>query len=319
MDTFMCSSWYFLRYASPHYVDGSFEPQKVEYWLPVDQYTGGAEHATMHLLYARFFIKALHDIGLVDFTEPFTRLFNQGIIICQRQKMSKSRGNVITPDEYVSELGADAVRAYLMFVGPWEQGGEWNDNGLNGVVRWLNRVWDLSLGGYDSEAHRDQAAGGLRRLTHKTIKRVTEDLERFHYNTMLAALMEFTNYLARVREEKSATRDEWQEAIKALLLLLAPTTPHVAEELWTRTGQPYSIHNQLWPSWNEDMVRQEQFTLVIQVNGKLRDRAAVPTTITQAEAEGLALGKEKVKAHLRDRSILRVVYIPGRLVNIVTG
>jgi leucyl-tRNA synthetase len=318
MDTFMCSSWYFLRYASPHYHLGSFDPREVSYWLPVDQYTGGAEHANMHLLYARFFIKALRDMGLVDFQEPFTRLFNQGVIICEKQKMSKSRGNVITPDEYVSELGADAVRAYLMFVGPWDQGGEWDDSGLNGISRWLNRVWDLVLDSYQDEVYPDQAATmELRRMTHKTVKRVTEDLERFRFNTMLAALMEFTNYLSKVREAKLVDSHDWQEAIKTLLLLLAPTVPHLAEELWTRKGHPYSIHNQPWPGWDGEMVREEQITLVIQVNGKLRDRVVVPASITQPEAQELALGSERVKAQLKGKEIARIIYVPGRLVNIV--
>ncbi|HJX69784.1 MAG TPA: leucine--tRNA ligase, partial [Dehalococcoidia bacterium] len=240
MDTFMCSSWYFLRYASPDYDQNPFDRQKVRHWLPVDQYTGGAEHAVMHLLYARFFIKAIRDLGLVDFDEPFTRLFNQGTIVVQRQKMSKSRGNVITPDEYVAELGADTVRAYLMFVGPWEQGGEWDDSGISGISRWLNRAWNLVLQGETTlflrEVADQQAIKELRHMTHRTIKKVTEDLERFRFNTMLASLMEFTNHLARVLEARSVDSSAWREAIDTLLLLLAPTAPHLAEELWMRTG-----------------------------------------------------------------------------------
>jgi len=196
MDTFMCSSWYFLRYASPHCDTAAIDPDKAKYWLPVDLSTGGAEHAVMHLFYARFFIKALRDMGLVDFDEPFTRLFNQGIIIAEKQKMSKSRGNVITPDDYVSKLGADAVRAYLMFIGPWEQGGEWNDSGISGISRWLNRVWNLMLEEYNcheeiSSAAREQAQRELARITHQTIRKVTNDLEKMRFNTMIAALMEY--------------------------------------------------------------------------------------------------------------------------------
>jgi len=328
MDTFMCSSWYFLRYASPDYDNGPLDPERMKYWLPVDQYTGGAEHATMHLLYARFFIKALQDLGIVDFDEPFTRLYNQGVIVIERQKMSKSRGRVITPDEYVEELGADAVRAYLMFIGPWDQGGEWDDRGIKGVARWFNRVWNLVLGTYAEDASKivqaafdgrdgsSKAEKELRHITHKTIKRVTEDLERFRFNTMLAALMEFTNYLGNV-EEKLVSSAAWQEAIDALLLLLAPTAPHLAEELWARTGHPYSIHNQAFPTWDEALVAEEEFTLVIQVNGKLRDRVNVPVSITEEQARELALSRERLKHYLEGSEVARIIYVPRRLVNIV--
>ncbi len=322
MDTFMCSSWYFLRYASPRCDTAPFDPDKVRYWLPVDLYTGGAEHAVMHLLYARFFIKALRDMGLVDFDEPFTRLFNQGVIIAGKQKMSKSRGNVITPDEYVSELGVDAVRAYLMFVAPWEQGGEWNDSGISGISRWLNRVWNLVLGGYSgggevSPAVRQKAERDLSRIVHQTIRRVTGDLERLRLNTMIAALMEFTNYLVKAKEIGYVTKPAWNEAVDTLLLLLAPTAPHLTEELWQRRGHDYSIHNQSWPKWDEVLARDEEITLVVQVNGRLRDRITVPASITEAEAQHLALERQRVKAYLEGKEIVKMVYVPGRLVNLV--
>ncbi|MCX6011389.1 MAG: leucine--tRNA ligase, partial [Chloroflexi bacterium] len=253
MDTFMCSSWYFLRYASPHYEKAAFDDKKAKYWLPVDLYTGGAEHAVMHLFYARFFAKALRDMGIIGFGEPFTRLFNQGVIIAEKHKMSKSRGNVITPDAYVSELGADAVRAYLMFVAPWEQGGEWNDSGISGISRWLNRLWKLVLGGYNQDAKDNPAEKerALSRLTHQTIRKVTQDLEKLRLNTMIAALMEYTNYLAKTKEEGIIGDIAWKEAVDTLQLLLAPTAPHLAEELWQQTGHQYSIHNQSWPKWDE--------------------------------------------------------------------
>ncbi len=321
MDTFMCSSWYFLRYASPHTRDAAFERDKVRYWLPVDLYTGGAEHAVMHLFYARFFIKAIRDMGLVDFGEPFTRLFNQGTIIAEHQKMSKSRGNVINPDQYVKELGADAVRTYLMFVGPWEQGGEWDDSGISGISRWLNRIWSLVLDGYQpgkaGEAAPGDAERELLRMTHKTIRRVTIDLERIRFNTMVAGLMEFTNFLGRVRETGAVSPEAWKESIRVLMLLLAPSMPHLAEELWERSGYAYSIHNQAWPRWDEDLAREEEITLVVQVNGKLRDRITVPVSISEDEARAAALNSDRVKVHLDGKKIVNVVYVPGRLVNLV--
>jgi len=319
MDTFMCSSWYFLRYASPHDEKVAFDDEKVKYWLPVDLYTGGAEHAVMHLLYARFFIKALRDMGLVDFGEPFTRLFNQGVIVAEKQKMSKSKGNVVTPDAYVSELGADAVRAYLMFIGPWEQGGEWNDAGISGMSRWLNRVWNLVSGEYVevSPEDRKKAERDLSRLAHQTIRKVSEDMERLRFNTMLAALMEFTNYLTKVREEGAVGISAWNEAIDILLLLLAPTTPHLAEELWQQRGHDYSIHNQKWPKWDEALAKDEEITLVVQVNGKLRHRIMVAASITEAEAKEKALASQKVKAYLEGKEIVKTIYVPGKLVNIV--
>ncbi len=321
MDTFVCSSWYFLRYASPHENDRAFDSEKVRHWLPVDQYTGGAEHAVMHLLYARFFVKALRDLGLIEFDEPFTRYFNQGTIIMGHQKMSKSRGNVVNPDDYVATLGADAVRAYLMFVGPWNQGGDWNDSGINGMARWLNRVWSLTLEepNLNDDTADEIALKELKRLMHKTIKKVSEDIESFRFNTMLAALMEYTNYLTKVREAQSVDSAAWREAIDTLMLLLAPTAPHLAEELWARTGHHYSIHNQAFPTWDESLAADEEITLVIQINGKLRDRVSVPVSIGEEEARELTLSRERVQFHLKGKEIKKVIYVPGRLVNIVAN
>ena len=319
MDTFMCSSWYFLRYTSPDVDKHPFDKAKLKHWMPVDLYTGGAEHAVMHLLYSRFFIKAIRDIGLVDFDEPFIKLFNQGTIIYQGDKMSKSRGNVVTPDVYVSDIGADAVRAYLMFIGPWELGGEWSDQGIVGMSRWVNRVWNLVIAGYAEKKVESAEEKELNRLMHQTIKKVTGDMERFRFNTMLAALMEFTNYLGKVQDAGTVSVSLWNEAITDLLLLLAPTAPHLTEELWERTGHTYSIHNQPWPKWEEELVKEEEVTLVIQVNGKLRDRVTVPVSITEAEARELALGREKIKAYVKDNNVTKIIYVPQRLVNIVVG
>jgi leucyl-tRNA synthetase len=229
--------------------------------------------------------------------------------------MSKSRGNVVNPDDYVAELGADVVRTYLMFIGPWDQGGDWDDSGIGGMSRWMNRIWNLVLEGYASSGNREDDE--LIRTTHQTIRKVTEDIERVHYNTMVAALMEFTNYLTRVKESRNAGESAWESAIKTLLLLLAPTVPHLAEELWQKKGYEYSVHNQDWPEWDEALVKRDEFTLVVQVNGKLRDKVTVPVSITEEEARKIAGEQEKVKPHLEGREVAKVIYIPGKLVNIV--
>ena len=318
MDTFMCSSWYFLRYTSPKTDNAPFDADRVKHWLPVDLYTGGAEHAVLHLLYSRFFIKALRDIGLINFDEPFTHLFNQGTIIYRGGKMSKSKGNVIAPDEYVATLGADAIRAYLMFIGPWEMGGEWSDNGIVGISRWLNRVYSLVEAGYNSQDIESTAEKELRHITHKTIKKATRDFERFHFNTMLSSLMEFTNYLAKVQEARNISLSLWHETITYLLLLLAPTAPHLTEELWAKTGHPYSIHRQSWPEWDEELAREEEITLAIQINGKLRDKITVPASITETEARELTLERERVKARIDGKKINNIIFVPKRVINIVT-
>jgi leucyl-tRNA synthetase len=319
MDTFVDSSWYFMRYPNPAYDQGPIDPEAGAYWLPVDQYTGGAEHATKHLLYARFFWKVCRDMGLVQGDEPFQRLFNQGIILAEdRQKMSKSRPEfVVNPDLLVRANGADAVRAFLMFIGPWDQGGSWSPTGIQGIVRWLNRVWALAL---EEPSHGEMAADDLRELrrqTHVTIRRVSEDLENFRFNTMIASLMEFTNYLSRISDLGPVDRVAWNEAVENLLLLVAPSTPHIAEELWQRTGHAYSVHQQPWPAWDEALAAAETFTLVVQVNGKLRDRIDVPVDISEAEATQLALASPKVTSQTEGHTLERVLYVPRRLVNIV--
>jgi leucyl-tRNA synthetase len=315
LDGFMCSCWYFLRYCSPHDDKAAFDPKAVKHWMPVDIYTGGAEHAVMHLLYTRFFIKAIRDMGLVDFGEPFLKLFNQGIIIADHQKMSKSKGNVVNPDVYVSDLGADTVRAYLMFLGPWDQGGEWDDSGISGLSRWLNRIWNLVLDEYIS-----RGSGGdeeLVRLTHQTIKRVSEDADRMRFNTMVAALMEFSNYLGKVKESGSASIPTWKNSVKTLILMLSPTAPHLAEEIWEKLGYKYSVHNQKWPEWDEALTKTEEITLVVQVNGKVRDRVMVSASIVAEEAKKMAAATDKVKPFLEGKQVVNIIYIPGKLVNIV--
>jgi leucyl-tRNA synthetase len=323
MDTFMDSNWYFIRYLSPQYDAGPVDPERAGNWLPVDQYTGGAEHAVMHLLYARFFWKLARDLGIVQGDEPFLRLFNQGQILGpDGQRMSKSRGNVIAPDEYVGRYGADTFRCYLMFIGPWDEGGPFGIEGINGVWRWLNRLWGLVLseptfpgreGGHaPAEAVRD-----LQRLTHQTIRKATEDMERFRFNTLLAALMEMTNGLIRHRDAGPVDRDAWDEAIQSLLLMLAPLAPHISEELWARTGRPYSVHTQAWPAWDPELAREEEITLVVQVNGKVRDRIQAPADIEEGRARELALASPRVQKFIDQKRVQRVIYVPGKLVNVV--
>jgi leucyl-tRNA synthetase len=319
MDTFMDSNWYFVRYLSPDYDEGPVDPRLAKTWLPVDQYTGGAEHAVMHLLYARFFWKVMRDMGIVTGDEPFLRLYNQGQILGpDGQRMSKSRGNVVAPDEQVSKYGADVVRCYLMFIGPWDEGGPFGLQGIAGIERWMNRVWTIVL----SEPTLDEnaeSAKRLRRLTHQTIRRVTEDVEGFRFNTLIAALMEMTNGLYHEREAGSVDRDAWQEAVGSLQLMMAPIAPHVAEEMWSRTGGAYSVHQQAWPEWNAALAVEDEVTLVVQVNGKVRDRIRAPAGIDEAKAREMALASEQVRRHLDGREPARVIYVPGKLVNIVVA
>jgi len=320
MDTFVDSSWYMLRYCSPHLADAPFDRRAVDQWLPVDQYMGGVEHAVMHLLYARFFVKALRDMGLISIGEPFRRLFNQGIILGpDGQRMSKSHGNFVNPDDYVQRLGADAVRCYLMFIGPWDSGGPWNAQGISGVESFLNRLWGIAVDGPGPNAPADGGPADEEavRLIHKTIKRVTDDIERFRYNTMLAALMEATNGLIRLRS--GVSQRVWRAASEHLTLLISPSAPHLAEELWRRLDHEQSVHLQSWPEYDEELIVDRQITLVIQVNGKVRDRIDVPADISEEEARRLASESPKVQQHLDGSTVRQIVYVPGRLVNIVAG
>jgi leucyl-tRNA synthetase len=347
MDTFVDSSWYQYRYLSPHDDQAPFDPAEGREWLPVDQYTGGPEHAVMHLLYVRFWTKAMRDLGLVSFDEPIRRLFHQGIILGpDGQRMSKSRGNVVLPDSLVRQYGTDAVRAFLLFIGPWEEGGPWNPHGVEGVVRFLNRAWvvattpaDLSPGpsptrGGEIEpgsassppSPRRGGAGGevppdperaLRRITHQTIRKVGQDLDSFAFNTAVAALMEFVNALMRVRERGVPGTPAWNEAVEALTLMLAPIAPHMAEELWARPGRPESVHQQPWPRWDPELAAEETIEIVFQVNGKLRDRLQLPAGLSEEDLRAQALASPKVQAHLGGREPKKVIVVPNRLVNVV--
>ncbi|MDQ3795288.1 MAG: leucine--tRNA ligase, partial [Actinomycetota bacterium] len=316
MDTFVDSSWYQYRYLSPHYDEGPFNPERGEKWLPVDQYTGGIEHAVMHLLYTRFWTKVMRDLGLVDFDEPMLRLFNQGIILGEdAEKMSKSRGNVVNPQDFVNRYGSDSLRCFLMFIGPWDQGGPWDGRGIEGVSRFLRRALSLVAGGASSGAEADVSE--LDRRTNRTIKKVTEDLEDFRFNTAIAALMEHTNYLLAIKDE--AGEERWNDALRTFATVLAPFAPHHAEEMWAAMGEAYSVHEQAWPGWDESLIAAEEITLVVQVNGKLRDRIGAPADITEEDAKELALSSARVRTHVEGRELKKSVYVPGRLVNLVVG
>jgi leucyl-tRNA synthetase len=320
MDTFMCSSWYHLRYLSPKYDQGPFDQHEYNYWMPVDTYTGGVEHATMHLIYTRFFHKACRDLGITEGHEPMLQLRNQGQILGpDGQRMSKSRGNVIDPDEQVQLYGADTVRAYLMFGYRWAEGGAWNPDNIQGVVRWLNRVWTLvyelrNMPEIETDADVERV---LVRKVHQTIRHVSNDLEQFEFNTVISALMELTNELYSARDSGKLGRDELQRAVENLLLLMAPEVPHLAEELWMELGQPYSIHNQPWPEFDPELAKEDEITLVIQVNGKVRDRVTVPADISEDAARQAALASEAAQRFMEGKSPREVIVVPGRLVNIV--
>ena len=321
MGTFACSSWYFLRFTDPKNSQAAFDKKQAAYWLPVDMYVGGAEHAVMHLLYARFWTKVLHDLGYVPFLEPFKRLRNQGMILAPdgKEKMSKSKGNVITPDEVVAEWSADALRAYEMFISDFEQATPWNTNGLAGTHRWLRRVWDILLNPASRpvpDAATDQVDRGLRRWTHKTIKKVSQDIEGFRFNTVISSLMEFTNALYDMQKQP-VSNAAFDEAADALLLMLAPVAPFMAEEIWQFKGRSYSVHQQPWPPYDEVLAADEVITLVLQVNGKVRGRTAMPVSLNERQAIDAALRSEAIQRHLQGRSPKKVVYVPGKLVNVV--
>jgi leucyl-tRNA synthetase len=335
MDTFIDSSWYWYRYLSPNKTDGPIDGDKVETWTPVEQYTGGAEHAVMHLLYAREFTKMMRDVGLVQQNEPWKRVFNQGQILgMDGERMSKSRGNTQDPDELVSRYGADTVRLFLMFMGPWDQGGPWSPTGIGGVHRFLNRVWTIVLDPHgvepgDAESGRLPAGESeadareqLRRAAHGTLRVVTREYEAFKFNTMVAHLIELANTLMRYRGTPVAGHAEWDEAVRLLLLMLAPAAPHISEELWSRrlaaAGHDWSsIHRERWPEVDATVATDATREVPVQVNGKLRDRVVVPAGISEIELEQIVLARDKVRAALGGREPDRVIHAGGRLVNIV--
>jgi leucyl-tRNA synthetase len=319
MDTFMCSSWYHMRYLSPDYHDGPWDPKEYDYWMPVDTYTGGIEHATMHLIYTRFFHKALRDMGITEGSEPMLQMRNQGIVLGEdSEKMSKSRGNVVAPDELVEKYGADVVRAYLMFFSRWDLGGPWNSQGIEGTVRWLRRVWTAFTEPLESAGEpAKEVSDDMRRKVHQTLRNVTRDFETFEFNTIVSALMELMNEMYRARDSGAYGSPAWDEATDIYLRMMAPVTPHIAEELWERLGKPYSVHTQPWPEVDEEATKEEEVTLVVQVNGKLRDRIQVPVGISDKEAKEKALASPTVQKFMGGKKPKKVIVIEGKLVNIV--
>ncbi|MGD2026545.1 MAG: leucine--tRNA ligase, partial [Anaerolineales bacterium] len=319
MDTFMCSSWYHLRYLSPYYDQGPFDPAEYDYWMPVDTYTGGIEHATMHLIYTRFFHKALRDMGIVEGPEPMLQLRNQGIVLGEDgEKMSKSRGNVVPPDRLVEQYGADTVRTYLMFYARWSLGGPWDSQGIEGSARWLRRVWTAFTEPVESVGDPpEEVSKALRRKLHQTLKAVTADFESFEFNTIVAALMELMNEMYKAREQGAYGSPVWEEAVDIYIRMMAPVAPHIAEELWARQGKPYSVHQQPWPEVDEAAAKEDEITLIVQVNGKLRDKITVPVGISEEKAEALALASETVQRFMEGKEPRKVIVVQGRLVNIV--
>ena len=332
MDTFVESSWYFLRYASPRYERGMFERSAAEYWMPVDQYIGGIEHAVLHLLYARFYTKVLRDLGMVKVDEPFTALLSQGMVIKDGAKMSKSKGNVVDPDDLIRTFGADTARLFSLFAAPPEKDLDWNDHGVEGASRFLNRVWRFVFAHIDAlkaaprraTATTDEGRA-FRRTIHETITRVTDDIERdFHFNTAISAVMELVNAMYAF---ESASSDRMagteraallREAVETVLLLLGPIAPHVSEELWSSLGHAESLFKQPWPTPDAAAMVRKEVTLVVQVDGKVRSRLQVDVDAPEERIQRLALEDDKVQPWVRQRAVERVVVVTNRLVNIVT-
>ncbi len=362
MDTFMCSSWYYLRYTDPRNAEEPFAAAAVDYWMNVDQYVGGVEHAILHLLYSRFFTKALRDFGYLKVDEPFQNLLTQGMVCMDGSKMSKSKGNVVSPEEIISRFGADTARLFILFAAPPERDLEWSDQGVEGCYRFLNRIWRLAaqytplLSGTGNQGKSipnqsdatnngnepakpgkgkegtqapgprtsdlgprfDQAARDMRRVTHQTILRATNDVgSRFNFNTAISAIMELVNALYIYKEQPTANLEVGREALETILVLLAPFAPHITEEIWEGLGYKDSIHSQAWPAVDEAALAQDEVVIVLQVNGKVRDRITVPVNITAADMEALVRDQPKVRDWTQGKQIAKVITVPGKLVNIV--
>ncbi|HOP94185.1 MAG TPA: leucine--tRNA ligase [Dictyoglomaceae bacterium] len=314
--TFVDSSWYYFRYTDPHNDKEPFSKEKAEYWLPVDQYIGGIEHAILHLLYSRFITKVLYDAGYSSVREPFKRLFTQGMVYKDGEIMSKSLGNIVSVDYMVENYGADTARLFILFVAPPEVDVEWSDEGVEGANRFLNRFWRLVLEDAEIEPQIDEEEEKIvGRKLHKTIKKVTEDIENFKFNTAVAAIMELSNLLTEHKRKYGRT-PAFEEAIRNTILLLSPFVPHITEELWNELRYDYSIHMQKWPTYNPELIKEEIVTVVIQINGRVRDRIVVSVDSTQEEVLNLALQRENVKRYLDNKELKKVVYIPGKILSL---
>jgi leucyl-tRNA synthetase len=327
MDGFACSSWYFLRFTDPRNEKAPFDSNKMNYWMPVDLYVGGAEHAVLHLLYARFWTKVMHDAGLVPFVEPFPKLRNQGMLLAQDgRKMSKSLGNVITPDAVAAEHGVDALRVYILFLGPFEGESKWEETGMRGASRFITRFWNLAKETITPETKTVEKTGidekTFRRWMHKTIKRVSNDIENFQFNTAVAALMEYINFLYECRSESgtiAVSMDWWRKGIETFTHLISPIAPFIAEEIWQEVlgNKGKSVHQQPWLTYDESAIAEDQITVVLQVNGKLRDQVVVPIDIDEELLKQMALSSQRVKKFMDGKAVQRVIIVPQKLVNIV--
>jgi leucyl-tRNA synthetase len=332
MDTFVESSWYFARFCSADYREGPLDPQRVDYWMPVDQYIGGVEHAVLHLLYSRFYVKVLRDMGYLQVDEPFKNLLTQGMVIKDGAKMSKSKGNVVDPDEMVKRYGADTVRLFSLFAAPPEKELVWSDQGVEGASRFLSRVYRMasenleglqSAEPYEGEGDLPEDLKALHRKTHQTIKKVTEDVrDRFHFNTAIAALMELVNQIYQTLEKAERSERFWpvmRESVEAAALLLSPMVPHLAEEIWHALGREQSVLETGWPKWREEALTAEETLIVVQVNGKLRGRLTMPVDASKNEVEAAALADENVQKHTAGKDVKKVVVVPNKLVNVVVA
>ena len=328
MDTFICSSWYYFRYTDPRNAKAPWDVNKCNYWTPVDQYIGGIEHAILHLLYSRFFTKVLKDAGLVDTDEPFKNLLTQGMVIKDGAKMSKSKGNIVSPEEIVKKYGADTARLFILFASPPERDLEWSDQGVEGAARFLGRLWRIvhhfadavvaAPAGYDA-ASLDANEKELRRALHATIRKVTDDVaDRFNFNTAISSIMELVNAMHAYRDAAETVQPALlRETVEALLRLLAPFAPHIAEEIWQQLERSGSIHQQAWPKWDAEAIKTDSVEIVVQINGKVRDKLTVPSELSSAELEKVALQQEKVQQLVAGKTVVKVIAVPNKLVNIV--
>lgn len=327
MDTFICSSWYYLRYTDPHNDKMPFDKEKANYWAPVDQYIGGIEHAILHLLYSRFFTKVLRDEGLIDFDEPFNNLLTQGMVLKDGSKMSKSKGNVVSPEEIIGEYGADTARLFIMFAAPVERDLDWSDEGVAGSFRFLNRVWRIisnfeekiksAADDYDKSSLTD-AEKELRRVLHTTIRKVTEDIrDRFMFNTAISSIMELVNEFYKFQNSNDVNAGLVREVSLNLIKLLAPFAPHMTEELWSQLMGEGSVHAQRWPVCDEGATVTAEVEIVLQINGKVRDRIMIATGISREEMEEAAKNNKRVQELTADKTIVKMICVPDKLVNVV--